>query len=93
MGMASILGYLIAGILIGPSVLGFVGAEGKDILHISEFGVVMMLFLIGLELEPMPLAHAAARGGYGRAADGPDDAAAFPFGAPVGHRLEGFVGL
>lgn len=53
MGMASILGYLVAGMLIGPSVLGFVGgAEGKDILHISEFGVVMMLFLIGLELEP-----------------------------------------
>jgi len=32
--------------------LGFVGDEGQDILHFSEFGVVMMLFLIGLEIEP-----------------------------------------
>lgn len=51
-GLSSVLGYLIAGILIGPYVLGFVGHEGEDIMHVSEFGVVMMLFLIGLELEP-----------------------------------------
>ncbi|HMW04098.1 MAG TPA: monovalent cation:proton antiporter-2 (CPA2) family protein [Leptospiraceae bacterium] len=51
-GMGSVLGYLTAGILIGPFVLGFVGQEGKDVMHIAEFGVVMMLFLIGLELEP-----------------------------------------
>lgn len=51
-GMGSVLGYLIAGILIGPYVFHFVGEEGKDVMHIAEFGVVMMLFLIGLELEP-----------------------------------------
>ncbi|MGB3799615.1 MAG: cation:proton antiporter, partial [Lewinella sp.] len=38
---------------IGPYVLGFVGEEGEDILHFAELGVVMMLFLIGLEIEPM----------------------------------------
>jgi len=52
LGMGSVLGYLIAGMLIGPFVLGFVGEEGEDIMHIAEFGVVMMLFLIGLELNP-----------------------------------------
>lgn len=52
LGMGSVLGYLIAGILIGPFALGFIGQEGKDIMYFAEFGVVMMLFLIGLELEP-----------------------------------------
>ena len=52
LGMGSVLGYLFAGILIGPFVLGFIGKEGQDIMHFAEFGVVMMLFLIGLELEP-----------------------------------------
>ena len=51
-GLGSVLGYLIAGVMIGPSVLGFVGSEGQDVMHFAEFGVVMMLFLIGLELEP-----------------------------------------
>lgn len=55
LGMGSVLGYLIAGILIGPFILGFVGEEGEDILHFAEFGVVMMLFLLGLELEPTKL--------------------------------------
>jgi CPA2 family monovalent cation:H+ antiporter-2 len=52
LGMGSVLGYLLAGVLIGPFCLGFVGQEGEDIMHFAEFGVVMMLFLIGLELEP-----------------------------------------
>ncbi|MFV5701906.1 monovalent cation:proton antiporter-2 (CPA2) family protein [Flavobacterium sp. XS2P12] len=52
LGLSSILGYLLAGIIIGPFVLGFIGQEGQDIMHFAEFGVVMMLFLIGLELEP-----------------------------------------
>ena len=51
-GLSSVLGYLLAGIIIGPYLLGFVGDEGQDILHFAEFGVVMMLFLIGLEIEP-----------------------------------------
>ena len=54
LGLGSVLGYLAAGILIGP-VLGFVGAETEDLRHFAEFGVVMMLFLIGLELEPRAL--------------------------------------
>jgi CPA2 family monovalent cation:H+ antiporter-2 len=52
LGLGSVLGYLIGGIMIGPFFLGFVGQEGKDIMHFAEFGVVMMLFLAGLELEP-----------------------------------------
>jgi CPA2 family monovalent cation:H+ antiporter-2 len=52
LGLSSILGYLFAGIVIGPFILGFIGSEGEDIMHFAEFGVVMMLFLIGLELDP-----------------------------------------
>ncbi|MCU0388629.1 MAG: monovalent cation:proton antiporter-2 (CPA2) family protein [Chitinophagaceae bacterium] len=51
-GLGSVLGYLLAGIIIGPALLGFIGSEGQDVMHFAEFGVVMMLFLIGLELEP-----------------------------------------
>ncbi|NNF13278.1 MAG: potassium transporter [Gemmatimonadetes bacterium] len=51
-GLGSVLGYLLAGVVIGPFVFGFVGAEGEDVMHFAEFGVVMMLFVIGLELEP-----------------------------------------
>jgi CPA2 family monovalent cation:H+ antiporter-2 len=54
LGLGSVLGYLAAGILIGPA-LGLVGSETKDVQHFAEFGVVMMLFLIGLELEPRAL--------------------------------------
>jgi CPA2 family monovalent cation:H+ antiporter-2 len=54
LGLGSVLGYLVAGIAIGP-VLGLVGSETADIQHFAEFGVVMMLFLIGLELEPRAL--------------------------------------
>lgn len=53
-GLGSVLGYLTAGILIGP-VFGFVGEETEKIQHIAEFGVVMMLFLVGLELAPQML--------------------------------------
>ncbi|WP_136635428.1 monovalent cation:proton antiporter-2 (CPA2) family protein [Pseudooceanicola onchidii] len=54
LGLGSVLGYLAAGIVIGP-VLGLVGHETHDLQHFAEFGVVMMLFLIGLELEPKAL--------------------------------------
>lgn len=49
-GLGSVLGYLIAGIMIGPWGLGFI-SEVETVLHFAEFGVVMMLFLIGLELN------------------------------------------
>lgn len=55
LGMGSVLGYLMAGVIIGPFLIGFIGDEGEDIMHFAEFGVVMMLFLIGLELEPKKL--------------------------------------
>lgn len=54
LGLGSVLGYLLAGIGIGPAFLGLVGTESADMLHFAEFGVVMMLFVIGLELE-LPL--------------------------------------
>ncbi len=54
LGLGSVLGYLIAGIVIGPA-LGLVGSETQGIQHVAEFGVVMMLFLVGLELEPRNL--------------------------------------
>lgn len=53
-GLGSVLGYLVAGILIGP-VTGLVGSETVELQHFAEFGVVMMLFVIGLELEPRAL--------------------------------------
>jgi monovalent cation:proton antiporter-2 (CPA2) family protein len=52
LGLGSVLGYLLAGAVIGPFGLGLVGAEGEDVMHFAEFGVVMMLFVIGLELNP-----------------------------------------
>ncbi|MEM6823987.1 MAG: cation:proton antiporter [Pseudomonadota bacterium] len=54
LGLGSVLGYLLAGIAIGP-LLGLVGSETEDLQHFAEFGVVMMLFLIGLELDPRAL--------------------------------------
>lgn len=52
--LGAILGYLCAGVIIGPSVLSLVG-DAETILHFAELGVVLMLFVIGLELEPKKL--------------------------------------
>ncbi|NRA28013.1 MAG: cation:proton antiporter [Opitutales bacterium] len=52
LGLGSVLGYLVAGVVIGPFCLGFVGSEGGDVMDFAGFGVVMMLFLVGLELQP-----------------------------------------
>lgn len=54
LGLGSIIGYLGAGIVIGPWGLKLV-TDAQDILHFAEFGVVLMLFLVGLELEPRRL--------------------------------------
>ncbi len=55
LGLGSVLGYIAAGIIIGP-ILGLVGGhQTVELQHFAEFGVVMMLFLIGLELEPRAL--------------------------------------
>jgi len=51
LGLGSVLGYLIAGIIIGPFGLSLIG-EIEEVMHFTEFGVVMMLFLVGLELKP-----------------------------------------
>lgn len=55
LGLGSALGYILAGVIIGPFVLGLIGEEGQDVMHFAEFGVVLMLFLVGLELEPAVL--------------------------------------
>ncbi|MEN8171016.1 MAG: glutathione-regulated potassium-efflux system protein KefC [Pseudomonadota bacterium] len=51
LGLGPVLGYLIAGVIIGPSMLGLI-KNPETILHFAEFGVVLLLFLIGLELHP-----------------------------------------
>ncbi|MDB5792752.1 MAG: Potassium transporter KefC [Massilia sp.] len=54
LGLGAVLGYLMAGMAIGPWGLGLI-REVDTILHFSEFGVVLLLFVIGLELEPARL--------------------------------------
>ncbi|WP_071672732.1 monovalent cation:proton antiporter-2 (CPA2) family protein [Nioella nitratireducens] len=54
LGLGSVLGYLVAGIALAP-ILRQTGADPHDLQHVAEFGVVMMLFLIGLELNPKGL--------------------------------------
>lgn len=54
LGLGSVLGYFAAGLLVGPSVLG-IFSDPEAILHVSELGVVMFLFLIGIELRPRKL--------------------------------------
>ncbi|MDV7698867.1 monovalent cation:proton antiporter-2 (CPA2) family protein [Chryseobacterium soli] len=51
-GLSSVIGYILGGIIIGPYVLKLTGKDVNDIMHASEFGVIMLLFLVGLELEP-----------------------------------------
>ena len=52
--LGAILGYLVAGVVIGPSVMDWVN-DPQTILHIAELGVVFLLFIIGLELDPKQL--------------------------------------
>lgn len=53
-GLGAVLGYLVAGIIVGPDVLGFV-TEAESILTFAEIGIVLLLFLVGLELSPRRL--------------------------------------
>ena len=55
LGLGAVLGYLLIGALIGPWGMKLVGREGQQVMHFAEFGVVMMLFLVGLELQPKML--------------------------------------
>lgn len=52
LGLGSVLGYLLAGVFIGPFGFHWTGEESEGAMHFGEFGVVMMLFLVGLELQP-----------------------------------------
>ncbi|UHD44291.1 monovalent cation:proton antiporter-2 (CPA2) family protein [Aureimonas altamirensis] len=54
LGLGSVLGYFAGGLLVGPSILG-IFTDPATILHISELGVVMFLFLIGVEMRPQKL--------------------------------------
>jgi glutathione-regulated potassium-efflux system protein KefB len=57
LGISAVLGYLIVGMLLGPNTLGwsFSNYKAQEILHFAEFGIVLLLFLIGLELRPKRL--------------------------------------
>lgn len=57
LGMSIVLGYLIAGLIIGPSGLALIGEmqEATEVMHFAEIGVVLLLFIIGLELQPRRL--------------------------------------
>lgn len=86
LGLGSVLGYLIAGILISP-VLALLHVDVVSIQHFAEFGVVMMLFLVGLELEPKLLWSMRSRlmglgGGQVLLTTGVVMAAAMVFGQP-----------
>lgn len=54
LGLGAVLGYLVAGALVGPHGFGWVAA-GESLLHIADFGIVLLLFLVGLELHPSRL--------------------------------------
>ena len=55
LGLSSVIGYILGGIVIGPFCLQLTGRGVEDIMHASELGVIMLLFLVGLELEPQKL--------------------------------------
>src|SRR5665647_873664 len=57
LGISPVLGYLVAGMLLGPNTIGwsFSDYKAQEILHFAEFGIVLLLFLIGLELRPKRL--------------------------------------
>lgn len=54
-GLGATLGYLVAGAVVGPQVTGIAGGEGEDIIGFAELGIVLLLFVVGLELDPKRL--------------------------------------
>ncbi|MDB5692444.1 MAG: sodium:proton exchanger [Alphaproteobacteria bacterium] len=54
LGLGAVLGYLLAGALIGPQGLGLI-TGGEEMIHVADFGIVLLLFLVGLELQPSRL--------------------------------------
>lgn len=52
MGLSSVIGFILGGIIIGPFGLKLTGSDSNDIMEATEFGVIMLLFLVGLEIEP-----------------------------------------
>ena len=52
LGLSSVIGFILGGIIIGPFVLKLTGRGSEDVMNTTEFGVIMLLFLIGLEVEP-----------------------------------------
>ena len=64
-GLGSVLGYLAAGLAIGPFGLRLI-ADPESILHVSELGVVLFLFIVGLEMEPTTFDHTGEQARDGR---------------------------
>ena len=54
LGLGAVLGYVVAGAIVGPHALGLIGAP-EEMLHVADFGIVLLLFLVGLELNPSRL--------------------------------------
>ncbi len=52
LGLSSVIGFILGGIIIGPFVLKLTGRDSENVMHTTEFGVIMLLFLVGLEIEP-----------------------------------------
>lgn len=52
LGLSSVIGFILGGIIIGPFGLKLTGSDSNDIMQATEFGVIMLLFLVGLEIEP-----------------------------------------
>lgn len=55
LGLGATLGYLVAGAVVGPQVTGLAGGNGEDMIGFAEFGIVLLLFIVGLELDPKRL--------------------------------------
>jgi hypothetical protein len=69
LGLGATLGYIVAGSLVGPHVFGLVG-DAEEMIGFAELGIVLLLFVVGLELKPERLVADEARYSRARAAAG-----------------------